>query len=69
MLFILTTIVFKACCSHFRNKTNRVINNFDCSKKGPSWGEGRRTWGGNPYDGLYREAPPERGYLFQVLGV
>jgi len=39
-------IVFKEYCSHFRNKTNRVINNFDCSKKVPSWGEGRRNPGG-----------------------
>ena len=25
--------------------------------------------GGTPYNGLYREAPPERGHLFQVLGI
>ena len=25
--------------------------------------------GGTPYNGLYGEAPPERGYLFQASGI
>ena len=25
--------------------------------------------GGTPYNGLYGEAPPERGYLFQASGL
>ena len=29
-------------------------------------GGGGGGWGGTPYDGLYREAPPERGIFFRL---
>ena len=34
----------------------------------PGGGGGGRGWG-TPYNGLYGEAPPERGNLFQASGI
>ena len=70
MLFILTTIVSKnivPCISEIKQIVSLII--LTVQKRDRLGERGVKPGGKHSPMARYREAPPERGYLFQALGI